>query len=436
MRAVVFAIRGCPAGWLGAYGNEWVATPNLDRLAAESVVFDRHISDRPDAAAATAAWLGGSPDLPVLTALRTASVRTVLIRANHPDTDGPGWFYAGWDEVFDARPQEEDESPLGALIRVLPRLLDRLAGNPDFLLWIETDRLLPPWDVRQGVFDAYMEDDEEPEPEQSAGGGETANETDERDDAEAGMAGEDELDVPETDPTAVSQTVVSPDPSPLTAHDDKVPPWFNPPTGLFDAGDPDAWEWLHASFAAVVTSLDAELGVVFDHLRACGLDQSAAWVFTSDYGYPLGEHGQIGLHRPWLHEELVHVPLIVRLPGASEAGRRVAGFTQPPDIAATLLDLFGAPPAGVGSLLGLARGEVWTHRRFARSALELNGAAECALRTPEWAYLLPIRVPEGESREPMLFEKPDDHWEVNDLRTRNLERGDELEALLRQAPQP
>jgi arylsulfatase A-like enzyme len=185
-----------------------------------------------------------------------------------------------------------------------------------------------------------------------------------------------------------------------------------------------------------VTSLDAELGVVFDHLRACGLDQSAAWVFTSDYGYPLGEHGQIGLHRPWLHEELVHVPLIVRLPGASEAGRRVAGFTQPPDIAATLLDLFGAPPAGVGSLLGLARGEVWTHRRFARSALELNGAAECALRTPEWAYLLPIRVPEGESREPMLFDKPDDHWEVNDLRTRNLERGDELEALLRQAPQP
>ena len=58
MRIVVFVARGCPTGWLGAYGNEWVATPNLDRLAAESVVFDRHISDRPDPSAASAAWLG------------------------------------------------------------------------------------------------------------------------------------------------------------------------------------------------------------------------------------------------------------------------------------------------------------------------------------------------------------------------------------------
>ena len=30
---------------LGAYGNDWVGTPNLDRLAAEGVTFDRHISD-------------------------------------------------------------------------------------------------------------------------------------------------------------------------------------------------------------------------------------------------------------------------------------------------------------------------------------------------------------------------------------------------------
>lgn len=26
---------------LGAYGNDWIKTPNLDRLASESVVFDR-----------------------------------------------------------------------------------------------------------------------------------------------------------------------------------------------------------------------------------------------------------------------------------------------------------------------------------------------------------------------------------------------------------
>src|SRR4051794_33141240 len=114
MKAIVFIVRGCSAGWLGAYGNEWVATPNLDRFAAEAVVFDHYISDRPEADAASAAWLGGA--LPagsrLSDALRAANVRTVLVRANHPDTDGPDWFYDGWAEVFDARPQEEDKSPL------------------------------------------------------------------------------------------------------------------------------------------------------------------------------------------------------------------------------------------------------------------------------------------------------------------------------------
>ena len=52
MNAIVIVLRGCPAGWLGAYGNEWVATPNLDRGASEAVVFDHHLSDCPDPDAA------------------------------------------------------------------------------------------------------------------------------------------------------------------------------------------------------------------------------------------------------------------------------------------------------------------------------------------------------------------------------------------------
>jgi arylsulfatase A-like enzyme len=424
MRTVVFVLRGCPVGWLGAYGNEWVATPNLDRLAAESVVFDRHISDRPEAAAATAAWLGGS-GLPVLSTLRGAGVHTVLVRANHPDTDGPGWFYDGWGEVFDARPQEEDNSPLDALVRSLPALLDRLAATPDHLLWIEIDRLIPPWDVRQDVFEAYLEDEDEPPEEEGE------EEDDEEDDEEE--EDEDEIEEGEGDEIAAEEEPGPPQPPipdpPPPVPDEPATPWFDPPTGLFDSSDPDAWEWLHSSFAAVVTSLDAELGLLFEQLRARGLDQSAAWLLTSDFGYPLGEHGQIGPHRPWLHEELVHVPLMLRLPGAAEACRRVAGFTQPSDIAPTLLDLFGLKPAA--SLLPLAHGEGESHRQHAVTALELNGAAELAIRTEDWAYLLPVRVPEGETREPLLFGKPDDRWEVSDLRSRNLERADELEAELK-----
>jgi len=133
------------------------------------------------------------------------------------------------------------------------------------------------------------------------------------------------------------------------------------------------------------------------------------------------------------HEELVHLPLILRLPGGAEAGRRVAGFTQPPDLAPTLLDLFGQKPAEAGgfSLLPLARGEAESVRPHAVTAFELGPAAVRAIRTDEWAYLLPVRVPEGETREPQLFAKPDDRWEVNDLRARNVERADELERALK-----
>ena len=403
MSVIVFALNGLPAGWLGAYGNDWVGTPHLDRLAAEAVVFDRHISDRPDPTAARRAWVG---------------VFSLLVRANHPDTDGPDWFYAGWGEVFDARPQADDHSPLEELIRRLPALLDRLAGVPDFLLWIETDRLIPPWDVQQDVFEAYLKDEED----------EPAREADEEgeDDEEEGEEGADDNEVAEPAP-------VVPEPEPL----EPVPPFADPPTGPFDRADLDAWDWLHKTFAAVVTKLDAELGVLFDLLRERGLDKRAAWLVTSDFGYPLGEHGQIGLHRPWLHEELVHLPLLLRLPNAEQAGRRVPGFTQPPDVFPTLLALLGAvPPTDTPGfdLLPLARGQAESRREFAVTTLELGDASEIALRTTDTALLVPTRVPDGDPpREPLMYTKPDDRWEVNDLRRANIDRADELEAQLREA---
>lgn len=414
MRTIVFVLRGCPAGWLGAYGNEWIPTPNLDRQAAEAVVFDRHISDCPDPGAALRAWLTGRHQIPaiephagplptdspsILPALRAAGVYTVWVRANHPDTDAPAPFYAGWDEVFDARPQAEDTSPLDALIRSLPALLDQLAPLPRWMMWVEIDRLLPPWDVPLDVFQAYVEDVDEEQ-------------------AEADVN-------PETAPGE------GPGPA------EPAMPFADPPTGPFDRADLAQWEWLHSTFAAVVTVLDAELGRVFDELYPRGLDQTATWIVTADLGYPLGEHGQVGLYRPWLNEELVHLPLILRLPAAAEAGRRVPAFTQPADLAVTLLDLFGVTPIPEGfhghSLLPLTRGEKDTLREYACSGLELNGAAEWSLRTGEWAFLLPVRPhPDGPPRAPQLFEKPDDRWEVNDLRPRHLERAEELEAALRQ----
>jgi arylsulfatase A-like enzyme len=474
MRTIVFVLRGCPSSWLGAYGNEWVGGPNLDRIAAEGIVFDRHISDCPTADAASRVWRSGRHQLPpilgptattgvpspvcddvLLPALRQAGARTVLVRANHPDTDAPPPYYAGWDEVFDARPRPDDDSPLDALIAALPSVLDRLAIVPRWLLWIETDRLLPPWDVRQDVFEAYLEDGEEEEtatPDEHELSGDLAGdeEWDESEDEgeEAPPFEADEPDEPESPADEAEDAQEEEDepdelppevaalPEPDTG--EPVTPFVDPPIGPFDRNDEAAWEWLHSTFAAVVTSLDAELGVVFDQLRTRGLDQTASWVITSDHGYPLGEHGQVGPYRPWLHEEFLHVPLLVRLPGAAEAGRRVAAFTQPADLAPTLLELLGADlPAGPlhgHSLLTLTRGEVESVRPYAVSGLTLGGGAEWALRSPEWAFLLPGPQPGDQPPRAMqLYEKPDDRWEVNDLRSRHPDLAERLECVLRGA---
>ena len=47
MKILVLELAQCNLAYLGCYGNEWVATPNVDRLAAEGVVFDQHFAESP-----------------------------------------------------------------------------------------------------------------------------------------------------------------------------------------------------------------------------------------------------------------------------------------------------------------------------------------------------------------------------------------------------
>jgi arylsulfatase A-like enzyme len=369
MKIVVLVLRGCSAGSLGCYGNEWVVTPDLDRLAAEGVVFDRHYSDCPAAAAARTAWRTGrdafrthamaAPDL--LQQLRESGILTAVVRANRESNDAHPDYYAAWGKVFDARPLPGEQTL--ELVERLPTILTELAGRDDWFLQIEIDTLLPPWVVPPGVFDAYLDDlrdEEEPA-------------------------------------------------------DEPVTPWATPEVGWFDAEDFASWELLRHSFAAVVTGLDADLGKVFDLLRP--LD--AAIIVTSDGGFPLGEHGVVGPHRPWLHEELVHLPLILRLPGGANAGHRVGGFTQPADLMPTVLSLFGLPTPD--AIDGRDVSKLETHREQAVTALTLDGAAEAAIRTDAWACLIPTAQHPDDADDPRaakLYVKPDDHWEVNDLAAR------------------
>ncbi len=113
-----------------------------------------------------------------------------------------------------------------------------------------------------------------------------------------------------------------------------------------------------------VASADRWLGRLFAHLRASGTYDDALVIVTSDHGEQLGEaHGAGGsrarngafydTHGNTLHEELVRIPLLVKLAGNAHRGMRVQPVSRAIDVMPTVLDLLGleAPPRVQGASL-------------------------------------------------------------------------------------
>jgi choline-sulfatase len=95
-----------------------------------------------------------------------------------------------------------------------------------------------------------------------------------------------------------------------------------------------------------VAFVDHHVGRVIDAVAKGPLAQRTAIIVTSDHGEAFGEHGMIR-HGFELWEELVRVPLMVRVPGLSS--RRIVARRSAIDLVPTVLDLLGVePPSGQG----------------------------------------------------------------------------------------
>lgn len=108
------------------------------------------------------------------------------------------------------------------------------------------------------------------------------------------------------------------------------------------------------AYRASVSFVDAQIGILLDGLEKTGLDKQTIVVFTSDHGYHLGEHGL--WQKRSLFEESARVPLVIAAPQGQVAvdGHAVELI----DLAPTLCDLAGVPlPEGLDgrSLAALVR---------------------------------------------------------------------------------
>ncbi|MDW5598524.1 sulfatase, partial [Conexibacter stalactiti] len=105
---------------------------------------------------------------------------------------------------------------------------------------------------------------------------------------------------------------------------------------------PEEQRRLPGLYAAAVTQTDAWLGHFLAALHdAPALVDDTAIVLLSDHGIVLGERGWTGKPALELHPELTHVPLLVRAPDRRRAGQSADYFSSPHDVGPTLLSITG-----------------------------------------------------------------------------------------------
>ena len=347
------------------YGNDWIRTPNLDRLAQRSAVFDQ-------------AYIASYPTIPN--------------RWDH-HTGRFGFPIRGWE-------------PLAPGDVTLAQILSD-HGYTTYLIYdppqigyhnFDYTRGFTAWNwVRGQHGDPYVTDPEIPTPlpaeRHKLRGVEATklylrNQGDRRHERQYKVAriAQTAIDWLETnyklDPFFLWVDMWDP-------HEPFDPPWYDhalyadpeyrgdhliyPQYGRWDYMTPEELEDVRALYAGQVTLTDRWIGYVFDTIEKLGLFENTLVIWTTDHGHLFGEHdleGKPGGQYGNLYETTTQIPLLVSHPEGIGQGTRVKGLAQPPDTLPTILEALDIPiPADVQgrSLLPLMEGGGTSERRYAFS---------------------------------------------------------------------
>eukprot|EP01006_Ploeotia_vitrea_P004687 TRINITY_DN115191_c0_g1_i1.p1 TRINITY_DN115191_c0_g1~~TRINITY_DN115191_c0_g1_i1.p1 ORF type:complete len:546 (+),score=36.72 TRINITY_DN115191_c0_g1_i1:136-1638(+) len=102
---------------------------------------------------------------------------------------------------------------------------------------------------------------------------------------------------------------------------------------------------LRLGYYSAVSYVDYLLGLAMDELDRLGLTEDTLVVFTADHGYQLGEHDEWGKHTNW--ELATRVPMIIRAPWKKNStNKRSETFAELQDLYRTMANLVGLPDPG------------------------------------------------------------------------------------------
>lgn len=199
--------------------------------------------------------------------------------------------------------------------------------------------------------------------------------------------------------------------------------WFNKLGEVTDA------EYIASLYDAEIRHVDEGIAAILETLEQTGLSEETLVVVTGDHGESMYQH-DIFFDHHGLYDDIIHVPLIMRLPKSIPAQRRVSPMVQHLDIAPTLLEATEAniPATMEGkSLWGLATGQTESGGWEKIIACESTWQSKWALRT-ETAKLILSREPDQHfmpRRE--LYDLTTDPEETHNLANENSAQADAME---------
>lgn len=165
------------------------------------------------------------------------------------------------------------------------------------------------------------------------------------------------------------------------------------------------------AYHCAVAELDERLGLLLDTLDRLGLRENTALFYTSDHGEQMGYHGL--WWKCCMFQQSANVPLLVRVPGI--APKRVSHPVNLVDIFPTIAALCGLPPptniSGESLLPLLKAGEDKDRRDFTFSEYHAHGmpCGMFMIRWENWKYVFFCDYP------PQLFDLAADPREDRDL---------------------
>ncbi|MHB1414934.1 MAG: sulfatase [Chloroflexota bacterium] len=400
---IVVMLDSLGANYVGCYGNKWIKTPNMDRLAREGVLFENNYIEGLPTVPCRRTMLTGRyylhskgwssldmDDTTIADLCWGRPIDTALV-FDCPMYRLPKFGYTrGFDKVWFTHGHEADHDYFSQdpLLHLDPRdfVEDHVLENTDKVLG---GKVMEPLlyemtcHLRESQYWKSEEDQMAPRTMKAA-----VDYLKKADRNKQFFLWVDSFDPHEPwDPPSVYNKDIKNPYDPDYKGKDMFLPVIGEVEGIYT--EPELHH-IRMLYAEKVTMVDKWLGHLMDQVRAMGLEEDTLFMLVSDHGEPLGNgehgHGIMRKCRPWPYEELAHAPMIIRGPGLP-AGKRVKALTQSVDVAPTVTDWLGIgvhPEMHGKSLLPLATGEVDKVRDFAIAGYYRYSAS---IITDDWSFI-------------------------------------------------